>query len=109
MIRSYLLTVNSSFYGLNYERYMRAELLNALGRYEEAAAWYCSFLEHSTYDVAFLGPSHLRRAELYEKLGRTDEAARHYNRFLELWSDADPEFQPLVAYARERLARLVDE
>jgi tetratricopeptide (TPR) repeat protein len=109
MIRSYLLTVNSSFYALNYVRYMRAELLNALGRYEEAASWYCSFLEHSTYDVAFLGPSHFRRAEMYEKLGRPDEAARHYNRFLELWSEADAEYQPLVAYARERLASLLDE
>jgi tetratricopeptide (TPR) repeat protein len=109
MIRSYLLTVNSAFYGLEYDRYMRAELLNNLGRYEEATSWYCSFLEHASYDVAFLGPSHFRRGEVYEKMGRPEEAARHYNRFVELWSDADPEYQPMVDYARERLVALAGE
>jgi tetratricopeptide (TPR) repeat protein len=109
MTRSYLLTVSSSFYALTYERYMRAELLNTLGRYEEAADWYRSFLEHSTYDVAFLGVSHFRRAEMHEKLGRPEEAARHYNRFLELWSQADPEYQSLVDYAHERLTQLLEE
>ena len=109
MVRNYLLTVNSAFYGLAYERFMRAELLNSLGRYDEANAWYRSFLEHSTYDVALLGASHQRRADIYEKLGRREEAIQHYGRFLELWSEADPKYQPLVEHARLRLESLVSE
>jgi hypothetical protein len=34
------------------------------------------------------------------------KAASHYAKFVDLWKDADPELQPHVRKARERLAVL---
>ena len=55
---------------------------------------------------AFLAGSHKRLAELYDERGEREKARSHYAKFVELWKDADPELQPLVRAARERLARL---
>lgn len=88
------------------ERFLRAELLRALGRDREALRWYETFPDPSRYDLVYLAPSHLGRAEIYDRLGEPTRAAEHYARFIELWRDADPELQPLVNHARERLERL---
>jgi len=87
-------------------RWLRAEALRELGRDDAALGWYASFAEHATHDLALLAPSHLRRAEIHERRGEAAEAARHYARVIELWHDADPSLQPVVAFARERLAAL---
>jgi len=47
-----------------------------------------------------------RLGELYEQKGNRGKAAENYARFVSLWSNADAEFQPLVAEARTALARL---
>jgi len=47
-----------------------------------------------------------RLGQLYEGLGQTDKAIAQYRAFIELWKNADPELQPRVADARQRLARL---
>ena len=55
-------------------------------------------------------PPALRRlGELHQSLGHRDAAIDYFQRFVELWSDADPELQPQVQQARERLAVLVRE
>jgi DNA-binding SARP family transcriptional activator/TolB-like protein len=88
------------------DRYARAEALRALGRDDEARAWYAS-LGETTIDMAiFAAPAQLRLAEIAEQKGDTARAARHYGRFIELWKDADPELRPEVDEARRRLARL---
>ena len=46
-------------------------------------------------------------AQLYDEAGDTEAAARTYARFVELWQDADPELQPRVRAARERLEAIV--
>jgi eukaryotic-like serine/threonine-protein kinase len=43
---------------------------------------------------------------LSEELGDREIAVDAYRRFVELWADADPELQPRVTRARERLAAL---
>lgn len=96
----------SAFFGLGRERYLRAELLNSLGRYEEALGWYRGLGEIFPYDIIYVAPSHLRQAEIHEMAGRSTEAAAHYARFIELWSGADNELHPAVAEARRRLAAL---
>jgi len=73
---------------------------------QEALRWYGSLSELSPYDLAFAPFAHLRRAELDLRLADTTGSAEEYARFLELWKDADPELQPIVAAARERLTRL---
>ncbi len=91
---------------VNSHRYLRAELLYQEGRLEEALRWYASLAEVSEF---LLGPSYLRRAEIYEQLGETENAITYYTRFLDLWQDADPELQPQVEQARQRLDRLVGD
>jgi tetratricopeptide (TPR) repeat protein len=89
-----------------HERFLRAEMLQALGRDEEALQRYASFPAPSAYDLHYLAPSHLHRAEIHERRGERERAREHYRRFVELWQDADPELQPLVANAERKLAQL---
>jgi serine/threonine-protein kinase len=91
------------------ERFLRAEALAQLGRGEEALRWFGSFAEFSPYDMLYSAVGHRRRGEILQSLGRPEEAAREYARFIELWSDADPELQPMVRDARAALARVSSE
>jgi tetratricopeptide (TPR) repeat protein len=83
-----------------HERYLRAEILNRLGRYADALAWYQSV--HSV----LAGPSSLRQAEMHERLGQRQQAAEQYRRFIDLWRDCDEELRPLVEGAERALHRL---
>jgi tetratricopeptide (TPR) repeat protein len=83
-------------------RWLLAEALAKNGRGEEALTWYESVGQFSNFEVFLEAPSHLRRAQLLEKLGRPAEAAKEYATFAELWKDADPEYQALVADARAK-------
>lgn len=91
-----------------HERYLRAEVLEALARDEEAINWYAS-LGLLPAEVSYLAPAHLRRAEIYERLDRPEEAAFHYKRFIDLWREPDPELRPEVARAENALQRLSGE
>lgn len=87
----------TSHWGLH-ERFLRAELLHALGRDEEALPWYESF--HGGYDLPYLAPAQFRLAEIRARQGDRQRAAFHASRFLAMWRNADPELQPLLAQAR---------
>ena len=47
-----------------------------------------------------------RIGELYDAKGDTAKAEHYYQRFVDLWKDAEPELQPKVRKARERIAEL---
>jgi tetratricopeptide (TPR) repeat protein len=47
-----------------------------------------------------------RLGQLYESTGNVEKAIENHRRFIDLWKAADPELQPRVAAARQRLARL---
>ncbi len=100
------LTIASPFFSQAYERYLRADLLAAEGRHQEALRWYSGFAEHSIYDLIFLAPSHLRRAEIHERLGQAERAAHHYRQFIELWRECDSELRPQADAAESRLAKI---
>ncbi|HXV90089.1 MAG TPA: protein kinase [Gemmatimonadales bacterium] len=91
------------------ERYLVGELLDSLGRDDDARAWLGSVLWFGIYDRAWAGPAQLRIARIFERAGRRDSAAAYYQRVLELWDGSDPELRPLVEDARAALARLVAE
>ena len=57
-------------------------------------------------DRNWLAGSHRRLGELYEAKSDVVKAAEHYRKFIEIWKDADPDLQPLVATARQKLASL---
>ncbi|NIW38442.1 MAG: hypothetical protein GWN32_18860 [Gemmatimonadetes bacterium] len=91
-----------------HERFMRASILERLGRSEEALGWYAS-LGIRPYDLPYLAPSQLRQAEIYDSLGDGEKAALHYKRFIELWKDCDSELRPVVEQAERALERLTRE
>ncbi len=53
--------------------------------------------------------SHLHMGEIQEQLGNSEAAVEQYSRFVDWWSDADPQFQPLVEDVRGRIAQLAGE
>jgi tetratricopeptide (TPR) repeat protein len=65
----------SPFHSLPHTRFLRAEVLYQLGRYEEALGWYGSLAEHSPFDLALLGPALARQAEIHQTLGDRAGAA----------------------------------
>jgi tetratricopeptide (TPR) repeat protein len=97
------ITGDSPFYAREYERFTRAELLVAVGRYDDALRSYATLADNLFHSGA---PANLRMAQIYERQGEPKKAAAHYGRFAELWKDCDPEFRPLVEEARQRQRRL---
>lgn len=73
------------------ERFLRARLLEAAGRDEEALEWYNTMVAAVSYDVPFAAHGYAGMARLLRKLGRVaeaDEAARRARRF---FANAEPE------------------
>ena len=62
--------------------------------------------QRATYELPYVGPSHLQLAKLAEARGDRDDARRQYVSFIDSWRTADPELMPLVDDARQRLAKL---
>ncbi len=102
----YQMMIASPLYSQDIERFLRAEQLLELGRYEEAEKWYAHFVGTSPYEVAYVPLLELRRARIAERFGRNDDAVAHYERFVALWEDADPELRSQVREAQDRLAVL---
>ena len=78
------------------ERFLRGQVLESLGRYDEALRWFASLGDGAVSEIPFRAPAHLRQADIYERLGMRDEAARHASRAARLWRNADPGFSTLV-------------
>lgn len=87
------------------ERYLRAELLAELGRYDEALRW-LSTIGNFFSEISLRAPAHLLSAQIYERLGDVENAAIQYKRFIDLWKDCDPELRPWVETARRALEAL---
>jgi tetratricopeptide (TPR) repeat protein len=86
-----------------------AEAYLAAGRWDQAAEALRRVIERASIGYDGLIPwvmAHRLLGEVSERLGRPDDAALYYGRFIDLWKDADPGLQPLVAATRERLSRL---
>jgi len=87
-----------------------AEALEAAGRIQEARDVYLSLATRfeTNFTVSLLERARAweRVGLLSEKVGDSATALEGYRRFAEQWSDADPELQPRVLAARERIAAL---
>ncbi|MDX1675774.1 MAG: tetratricopeptide repeat protein, partial [Longimicrobiales bacterium] len=103
----YNYAIVSPYYAGVFDRFLRAELLGAMGRDREALKWYEHLASTSTGEMLLVPAAHLGQARIHERLGNRAAAAAHYDAFLELWRDADPTLRPMVEQAREARARLV--
>jgi hypothetical protein len=96
----------SPFLNQDFERYLRAQLLEIVGRDEDALRWYQCIPGHFVHEVVFLAPSLLRRATIHERRGEHATARDLYQRFIALWNHAEPEEAAVVVEAQRRLVRL---
>ena len=78
-----------------------ADLHLELGNKEEAELYYRSLVDRPRAVLAL--------ARLRDEAGDTEEAAAYYARVIQFWEDADPELQPQVQEARDRLQEIVRE
>jgi len=60
-------------------------------------------------DADHLALAYQRIGKLYEAKGDRARARESYAKLQDLWKTADPELQPIVKDARERVARLSGE
>jgi tetratricopeptide (TPR) repeat protein len=56
--------------------------------------------------VNWMAGTHKRLGELYDAKGNTVKAIEHFEQFVDYWRNADPELQPKVREAQEKLKRL---
>ena len=60
-------------------------------------------------DAINLAPVYRRLGDLYAERGDRANAGVYYNKLLDLWKNADPELQPIVADVKQRLAHIAGE
>ncbi|HEX6943515.1 MAG TPA: protein kinase [Gemmatimonadaceae bacterium] len=87
-----------------------ARAFDLAGQRDSAIAYFQRFIDtphaYLFEDQDWLAGSYKRLGELYEAAGDLPKAATNLEKFIELWKDADPELQPKVRDARERLTRI---
>jgi DNA-binding SARP family transcriptional activator len=88
------------------DRYLRAKVLRALGREEEALGWLDALAERHIYEMPFLGPADVVAAEILEARGERDRSLERYQRVLELWREAGPTWKPEVRRLEQRRASM---
>ncbi|HSJ08412.1 MAG TPA: hypothetical protein VK928_00825, partial [Longimicrobiales bacterium] len=93
-------------YSYALEHFLVAEQLRFAGRDDDALAWYASFGDDFSYDIAFIAPSYLYRAGIHDRLNQRARAIACYEAFLRIWNDPDPELRTLTDRARARIAAL---
>jgi tetratricopeptide (TPR) repeat protein len=82
------------------------------GVQDSAISYYEAYLEtpvlFRVYPDAMLRALTLERlAELFDEKGDLESAARYYDEFVDLWIDAEPDVQPRVQAAQQRLQEIV--
>ena len=79
--------VASPFYAGTFERFLRAELLEAAGRLPEALRWWASIAERIPFELPFLAPALRRQRAVWKELGDEERAAALETRERVLWGD----------------------
>ena len=106
-VRRFLALPDSSLLNWRNTRIVKVQLLRETGHLEEAERLLRRPLSPWGSNYEFVdGLWHLERGRTFERLGESGAARRAYRTVTELWIHADPDLQPLVAEAREALARL---
>jgi tetratricopeptide (TPR) repeat protein len=77
---------------------------SAIAQFEAASR--ATYADRLYYDPIFRASTEKRLGELYEAKGDRANAIKHLTEFVTLWKHADPELQPSVREAEQRIARL---
>jgi tRNA A-37 threonylcarbamoyl transferase component Bud32/TolB-like protein len=90
-----------------------ARVFDRAGRKDSALANYERVIEipagRRQQDWLFLAATHKRLGELYDERQDRERALAHYAAFVDLWKNADPVLQPMVATVRSRLGELAGQ
>jgi eukaryotic-like serine/threonine-protein kinase len=78
---------------VSYERYLSMPMVGRL-------------VSVTNGDPSFRGSTYKRLGELYENAGDRQKAVEWYGKFIELWKNADPDLQPVVADVRRRVGKI---
>jgi DNA-binding SARP family transcriptional activator/tetratricopeptide (TPR) repeat protein len=71
------------------DRYLRATILQSLGRTQEASTWFSSIAERAAYELPYVAPSQMHLAEIAEQEGHAEAARTYAARAASLWRQAD--------------------
>ena len=88
------------------DRLLHADLLAAVGRYGDAMQWYSTLGSGTAQELPLLGFATLGMARTSERTGDRASAVKYYRQLIELWRDADPPLQAMVATAERKIAAL---
>jgi len=85
-----------------------------LGQADSARAYYERYLAtngiYRVYgDASYLASTYQALGELAEARGDRKQAVEYYEKLIDLWKTADPDLQPIVKDARQRVTRLTSE
>ncbi|MFN8581413.1 MAG: hypothetical protein U0163_10605, partial [Gemmatimonadaceae bacterium] len=87
-----------------------AQAYDLAGNADSAIAYFRRYVDHAERyaegGATYMAGAHKRLGELYEAKGDIENAKSQLTEFIDLWKDADPELQPKVKEAREKLATL---
>ncbi len=87
-----------------------AQAHDLAGHSDSAIVYFERFAAYKDPDIAedaqFRAGSYKRLGELYDARGDREKAIANFEKFVDLWKNADPELQPKVAEAREKLTKL---
>ena len=100
------LPIESSFEEEVGDRYLRAVALTALGRADEALAWFRTIAQRGTQELVYVAPSRLHESILAAKAGDREGAAKAHAIAARLWSTAAPSLREQVAHHRVQLEKL---
>jgi tetratricopeptide (TPR) repeat protein len=88
------------------EWFLRADLLTALKRPQEALPLYDALTFYSYSEPIFRPVAFLRKARIYQTLGEGHQAVEAYESFAIAWKNCEASEQPLLEEAHRELKRL---
>jgi TolB-like protein len=95
--------IESSFEEEALDRYLRATVLQELGRNTEALAWYGTIAERALHEVVYVAPTRLRQSLIAGALNDSHASANAYRVANRLWATAAPSLREQIAVAERRL------
>jgi len=100
------IAVKSGFEGEAADRFLRAVVLDSLGRDQEALAWYRAIAQRATHELVYVAPARLRESVLAARLNERDHAISALRSADLLWRRAPQPQRDRVAEAERQVRQL---